>query len=34
MRFDSIPLLPEDLFEALQDEPAEQDISSPARGAV
>jgi CO/xanthine dehydrogenase Mo-binding subunit len=32
--FDSIPLLPEDLFEALRDEPVEQDVSSPVRGTA
>ncbi len=30
--FDSIPLLPEDLFEVLRDESLEKDVSSPMRG--
>jgi CO/xanthine dehydrogenase Mo-binding subunit len=30
--FRSIPLLPEDLFEALRDEPIEQDFSPSTRG--
>jgi CO/xanthine dehydrogenase Mo-binding subunit len=34
VRFDSIPLLPEDLFEALRNEPVEQDVSSPVRGTA
>ena len=34
VRFDSIPLLPEDLFEALGDKSAEQDVLSPARGSA
>jgi CO/xanthine dehydrogenase Mo-binding subunit len=29
VRFCSIPLLPEDLFEALRNEPVEQDVPSP-----
>jgi CO/xanthine dehydrogenase Mo-binding subunit len=33
-RFDSIPLLPEDLFEALRDDSADQDVPSPARGTA
>src|SRR3981189_3034865 len=32
VRFHSIPLLPEDLFEALRPAPVEQDVSSPVRG--
>jgi CO/xanthine dehydrogenase Mo-binding subunit len=34
VRFNSIPLLPEDLFEALFDESADQDVSSPVRGSA
>jgi CO/xanthine dehydrogenase Mo-binding subunit len=34
LRFDSIPLLPEDLFEALRDESADQDVPSAVRGAA
>jgi CO/xanthine dehydrogenase Mo-binding subunit len=34
VRFDSIPLLPEDLFEALRDQSVEQDVSSPVRGTA
>jgi CO/xanthine dehydrogenase Mo-binding subunit len=34
VRFDSIPLLPEDLFETLRDESVEQDVSSPVRGTA
>jgi CO/xanthine dehydrogenase Mo-binding subunit len=32
VRFDSIPLLPEDLFEALDDKSGERDLLSPVRG--
>jgi CO/xanthine dehydrogenase Mo-binding subunit len=32
IRFHSIPLLPEDLFEALRAESVEQAVSSPVRG--
>jgi CO/xanthine dehydrogenase Mo-binding subunit len=32
--FHSIPLLPEDLFEALRDKSAEEDVSSPLRGTA
>jgi CO/xanthine dehydrogenase Mo-binding subunit len=32
VRFDSIPLLPEDLFEALNDKSGERDLLSPVRG--
>jgi CO/xanthine dehydrogenase Mo-binding subunit len=34
VQFSTIPLLPEDLFEALRDESVEQDVSSPVRGAT
>jgi CO/xanthine dehydrogenase Mo-binding subunit len=32
LRFDSIPLLPEDLFEKLNDKSGERDLLSPVRG--
>ncbi len=32
--FNSIPLLPEDLFEAVRNESVEQDVSSPVRGTA
>jgi len=32
LRFDSIPLLPEDLYEALRDESVDQAVPSPVRG--
>ncbi len=34
VRFDSIPLLPEDLFEALRDESVDQDVPFPVRGTA
>jgi len=34
VRFNSVPLLPEDLFEALRDNSVERDLSGPVRGAV
>jgi hypothetical protein len=34
VRFNSIPLLAEDLFEALRDDSVEPDIPSQVRGAV
>jgi CO/xanthine dehydrogenase Mo-binding subunit len=34
IRFDSVPLLPEDLFEALRDESAGQNVSAPLRGTA
>ena len=34
VRFNSIPLLPEDLFEALRPESLEHDVSSPVRGTA
>jgi CO/xanthine dehydrogenase Mo-binding subunit len=34
VRFNAIPLLPEDLFEALRDDSVEQDVLSPVRGTA